>query len=213
MKICSKFQYVCTYVHKQLCKCLLVCPCPVCCPSLYPGPNLFLAVLHLLSSFCLSQLHLWAWFILHKIKSVSPNHLTQLVLITLWSPTAGTMEHSPTPFFLYLPMESHKNCFWPRIWLTSNWIRQKSYQIPIHSEMPVQLKWIIFVCVCLVTQSCPTLFDPLDCSLLGSFVHGILQVRILEGAVIPFSRGSSQPRDRTQISYIAGRFFTKWATR
>ena len=101
MKICSKFQYVCTYVHKQLCKCLLVCPCPVCCPSLYPGPNLFLAVLHLLSSFCLSQLHLWAWFILHKIKSVSPNHLTQLVLITLWSPTAGTREHSPPLFFVF----------------------------------------------------------------------------------------------------------------
>ena len=60
----------------------------------------------------------------------------------------------------------------------------------------------------LVTQSCLTLCDPLDCGLPGSFVHGILQVRILEGVVIPFSRGSSKPRDRTQASYIAGRFFT-----
>ena len=232
MKICSKFQYVCTYVHKQPCKCLLVCPMScLLSESLswskfilgcitftvinnkYCNKYIYCITFTVLSSFCLSQLHLWAWFILHKIKSVSPNHLTQLVLITLWSPIAGTVEHSPPPFFLYLPMESHKNCFWPRIWLTSNWIRQKSYQIPIHSEMPVHLKWIIFVCVCLVTQSCLTLFDPLDCSLLGSFVHGILQVRILEGVIIPFSRGSSQPRDRTQISYIAGRFFTKWATR
>ena len=101
----------------------------------------------------------------------------------------------------------------PRIWLTSNWIKQRLYQIPIHSEMPVHLKWIIFVCVCLVTQSCLTLCDPLACSLPGSFVQGILQVRIREGVVIPFSRGSSQPRDRIQVSYIAGRFFTNWATR
>ena len=43
--------------------------------------------------------------------------------------------------------------------------------------------------------------------------HGILQSRILESVAFPFSRGSSQPRDRTQISHIAGRFFTSWATR
>ena len=56
-----------------------------------------------------------------------------------------------------------------------------------------------------VTQSCPTLCDPI--------VHGILQARILEWVAFPFSRGSSQPRDRTQVSHIAGRFFTSWATR
>ena len=44
-------------------------------------------------------------------------------------------------------------------------------------------------------------------------VHGILQTRILEWIAFPFSRGSSQPRDRTQVSRIAGRFFTSWATR
>ena len=44
-------------------------------------------------------------------------------------------------------------------------------------------------------------------------VHGILQARILEQVAFPFSRGSSQPRDRTQVSHIAGRFFTNWATR
>ena len=64
-----------------------------------------------------------------------------------------------------------------------------------------------------VTQSCPTLCDPVDCSLPGSFVHGILQVRILKWVVTPFSRGSSQHRDRTQISHIAGGFFTIWATK
>ena len=47
----------------------------------------------------------------------------------------------------------------------------------------------------------------------GFSVHGILQTRILEWVAVPFSRGSSQPRDWTQVSRIAGRFFTIWATR
>ena len=55
--------------------------------------------------------------------------------------------------------------------------------------------------------------EPVDCSLPGSFVHGILQIRILEFVGMPFSRGSSWPRDWTQVSHTAGRFFTIWATR
>ena len=55
----------------------------------------------------------------------------------------------------------------------------------------------------LVIQSCLTLCDPTDCSLPGSSVHGILKARILEWVAIPSSRGSSQPRDRTQVSCIA----------
>ena len=51
-----------------------------------------------------------------------------------------------------------------------------------------------------VTQSCPTLCDPMDCSLPGSSVHGIFQARILEWVAIYSSRGSSRPRDRTRIS-------------
>ena len=53
-----------------------------------------------------------------------------------------------------------------------------------------------------VTQSCLTLLDPMVYT-----VHGILQARILEWVAVPFSRGSSQPRDQTQVSHIAGRFF------
>ena len=60
----------------------------------------------------------------------------------------------------------------------------------------------------LITQSCPTLWDPMDSSLPGSPVHGILQARILEWVAIHFSRGSPRPRDRTQVSCIEGRFFT-----
>ena len=64
-----------------------------------------------------------------------------------------------------------------------------------------------------VVQSCRTLCDPMDCSLPGSSVHGILQARILEWVTISFSRGSSQPRDRTQVSCIGGRYFNLGATR
>ena len=60
----------------------------------------------------------------------------------------------------------------------------------------------------LVSQSCPTLCDPMDCSSPGLSVHGILQARILEWVAIPFRRGSSRPRDQTQVSCIAGKFFT-----
>ena len=55
--------------------------------------------------------------------------------------------------------------------------------------------------------------QPVDCSLPGSSVHGILQVRILERVAMPSSRASSQPRDQTQVSLTAGGFFTIWATR
>ena len=54
-----------------------------------------------------------------------------------------------------------------------------------------------------VAQWCPTLCNPMD-----YMAHGILQARILEWVALPFSRGSFQPRDQTQVSHIAGRFFT-----
>ena len=64
-----------------------------------------------------------------------------------------------------------------------------------------------------VAQSCPTLCDPMYCSLPGSSLHGILQARVLEWVAIFFSRVSSRPRDRTQVSSIPGRCFNLWATR
>ena len=72
------------------------------------------------------------------------------------------------------------------------------------SYIPLWLKWSEEK----VAQSCPTLCNPLDYT-----VHGILQARILEWVAVPFSRGSSQPKDLTQVSCIAGRFFTSWASR
>ena len=64
-----------------------------------------------------------------------------------------------------------------------------------------------------VAQSCLTLCDPMDCSLPHSSVHGIFQARVLEWGAVSFSRGSSQPRNRTRVSSIVGRRFTVWATR
>ena len=68
-----------------------------------------------------------------------------------------------------------------------------------------QVKWYIWK---EVAQSCPTLCKPMEHT-----VHGILQARILEWVTFPFSRGSSQRGDWTQVSCIAGGFFTSWATR
>ena len=64
-----------------------------------------------------------------------------------------------------------------------------------------------------VAQSCPTLCNPMDCSPPGSPIHGILQARTLEWVAISFSRGSSWPRDWTQVSHVAGRLFNLRATR
>ena len=73
-------------------------------------------------------------------------------------------------------------------------------------------------CCCSVAQLCPTLSNPINCGLPGSSIHRILQAGVVEWGAIAFSRGSSQPRDWTRISYIscigrlAGRFFTTGAT-
>ena len=62
-------------------------------------------------------------------------------------------------------------------------------------------------------KSCPNFCDPMDYHLQVSSVHGNLQARILEWVTVPFSRGSSQTRDRSQVSCITGKVFTVWATR
>ena len=78
--------------------------------------------------------------------------------------------------------------------------------------MPLHSAWLnLTPCsrtVCLyseVAQSCLTLCDPVDYSLPGSSVHGVFQARVLEWVAVSFSRGSSQPGDRTQVSCTAGR--------
>ena len=72
---------------------------------------------------------------------------------------------------------------------------------------------LLFILYMSVAQSCPTFCDPMHYNLPGSSVQGNLQARLQEWVAIPFSRGSSHPRDRTLVSHIAGRFFTIRATR
>ena len=65
----------------------------------------------------------------------------------------------------------------------------------------------VSVCVCVkVTQLCPSVCDPIDSSPPVSFVHETLQARVLDWVAVPFSRGSSQPSNQTQVSHIVGRF-------
>ena len=76
-------------------------------------------------------------------------------------------------------------------------------------QMELEDEVVLSIVKVKVAQLCLTLCNPMGCT-----VHGILQARILEWVAFPFSRGSSQPRGRTQVScIIAGRFFTSWATR
>ena len=92
---------------------------------------------------------------------------------------------------------------------------------PIQSHLHIIETVCMHVCVCacahthacLITQLCLTLCDCLDYSPPGASVHEISQARILVWVAISFSRGSSQPRGWTQVSRIAGEFFTNWATR
>ena len=87
----------------------------------------------------------------------------------------------------------------------SLWYMLSEFQVPhLYNKSeaiicPVKVK---------VTQSCPTLCDPMD-----YIVHGNVQTRILEWVAFLFSSRSSQPRDQTQGSRIAGGSFTSWATR
>ena len=77
----------------------------------------------------------------------------------------------------------------------------------LSEQMDVLRKWSE------VAQSCLTLCNPMDCSLAGSPIHGIVQARVLEWVASSFPRGSSRPRDWTWISSIVGRCFIVWATR
>ena len=84
------------------------------------------------------------------------------------------------------------------------------------SQSWTQLKWLSSSSNSMSTQSCPALYDPMDCSPPASSVQGIFQARIMEWVAISYLRGSSWPRDQTCVSCgscIVGGFFTHWAIR
>ena len=88
-----------------------------------------------------------------------------------------------------------------------------SMTMAVGTRGPILLLYRLYWHESEVTQSCPTLCDPMDCSLPDSSVHRIFQARILEWVAVSFSRRSSPPRDRTRVSRIVERRFTIWATR
>ena len=78
----------------------------------------------------------------------------------------------------------------------------------LNASLQRTVKFSYLLLTCSVPQSCPTLWDPMDCRPPGSSVHGILQASILEWVAISFSRGSSQPRDQNHVFALTGSFFT-----
>ena len=112
-------------------------------------------------------------------------------------------------------------CLECRLWITAVCFREEARAFSLRGwdawlarrlTRPKSVTVLLFCCS-LVAQACPTLCDPQDCSLPGSSVHGILQARMPEWVAVPFSRGSSQPRDQTWFSHSTGGFFMVWATR
>ena len=95
---------------------------------------------------------------------------------------------------------------WTKLQLKSHDCAFISTYIYIYTHTHIHI--YIHTCVHACCLSMVSLYDPMDCSPPSSSIHGILQARVLEWIAIPFSRGSSQPRDRTQVSCIAGGFFT-----
>ena len=156
------------------------------------GQRLFLEMFWSLSS-CLKQNHFST--LSYTMSLVCKNQCIQLVV--------------------FLLENKHKDSGKVQPW----WGRQAQYssgQQPVSCRdcplafSALRLSWLFYIARP-DAQSCPTLCDPLDCGSPGSSVHGISQARILEWVASFSSRGSSQPRDRTQISSvspIAGSFFT-----
>ena len=93
--------------------------------------------------------------------------------------------------------------------LLNNFLEEMDRKVlNFHKNLCIDTERVFCLCAYVSLLSCPTPCDPMGCSPRGSSVHGILQTRILEWVPMPSFRGSSQPRDQTQVSRIAGRFFT-----
>ena len=106
---------------------------------------------------------------------------------------------------------------WAHIWMDTEllmiWSSHTNSGLSTSRSLHIRENQVSGFVVALVAKLCPTLCHPMNCSTPGSSVHGILQARILEWVAVPFSKGSSQPRNWTGVSCIASRFFTNWAIR
>ena len=116
-----------------------------------------------------------------------------------------------TPGLVLLFINQQRNFQSDQVW--ENWteISSKNFAKCYHFLIAFFKRVLLKKNVCEVAQSCQTLCYPMEYNPPGSSVHGIFQARILEWVAISFSRGSSQPRDWTQVSCIVGRCFNLWA--
>ena len=105
---------------------------------------------------------------------------------------------SQTRILEWVAISFSRGSSWLRDWTHISWLAGRFFTTELPEKSPQMT----------LAQSCLTLCDPMD-----STVHGILQARVLEWVGVPFSRGSSQPRDWIQVSRIAGGFFTSRDTR
>ena len=118
------------------------------------------------------------------------------------------MVDRPSPFLCMIISDNARHCWCLRdLQSFKNWPPVIFIKLNPFCSLKT-LKIYVWVSEVKVAQSCPTLCDPMDYT-----VHGILQARILEWVAFPFSRWSFQPRDGTQVSRIAGRFFTRRNTK
>ena len=146
---------------------------------------------YLTNQYILSGLFSSLWNTDHVFSSMCP-------LLLIHHFTAVSL-HSYT-FFYRLSFLSISSCIPHHGWYYLNPLSTKPFQN--HSKKESE-----------VAQLCPTLCNPMDGSLPGSSVHGVLKASKLEWVAITFSRGSSRPRGQTQVSHIAGGCFPVWATR
>ena len=118
--------------------------------------------------------------------------------------------HSKSPFLRIMQTDKHHRLI---IWVL---ILFTSFTMLVTNQNHCFCSFVLYVYISFthcqfsgacVTQSGHTLCDPMDCSLAGSSVHGILQAGMLEQVAMSSSRGSAHPRVRTQASHIAGKFF------
>ena len=152
-------------------------------------------------------------FMAHSYNSGLKCHLPRATFtdppLPCYIPSHTHTRPTPLSWFIYLPNTYHHvfytfhYCLSPLTAQFTPWSKesrpQSLEQYVTHRKEKIKM---------LVTHSCPTLCNPMDYSLTCSSVHEILQARILEWVAIPFSWGSSQPRDWTLVSCTAGRFFT-----
>ena len=103
------------------------------------------------------------------------------------------------------------NLHWQNYTVDWHPVKKQMRELTTVGDIPVMQVTVLFAALqkteWKATQSCLTFCNSVDCT------HGILQARILEWAAFPFSRGSSQPKDQIEVSWIAGRFFTSWTIR